>query len=70
MLNNCSWLLVTDSNYWNEEEGYTTLVSDGEKIYTQQTCPFSWGTMARAQSYWFTNIKLPEVNTEDLIGKS
>ena len=70
MLNNCSWFLVTDSNYWNEKEGYVTLVSDGETIYTQQTCPFSWGVMVRARSYWFTNIMLPKVNPENPIGKS
>lgn len=56
------WLPISDDVYWTREdayntEGFRTLVTDGEKLYTYQTCTLGWNAMMR-QEWKYMRIKL------------
>lgn len=46
------WLPISDGVYWTKEDehdmnGFRTLVTDGRKLYTYQTCMLGWNVMVK-----------------------
>lgn len=69
---NYTWYQVTDENYWvNDEKEFPycqTIVAQMAKpgysvyidnILTIENCPYGWGTMAKAENFYFMIIELP-----------
>ncbi len=67
------WYPLTDETYWAQEypeefpycqtvvaqkamKGYEVYV---DNMMTWETCPYGWGTMAKAENFFFMIIELP-----------
>ena len=60
--------IVDDGEYWTDYDLYSvnldtfekisTIVSDGEHLYTYHDCNLGWGTMAKQGCWKYMRIKL------------